>query len=171
MRIRRGFIKFPCLHGSIHLVTTTSPCNFSFSLHVSVPTRNQEIVPPSHHHTLPTGTPSHPTVPPATHMPQPCRCVIWCATQCTTMKQPYHCVTWCATVPPGAPPYHLVRHRTTWSATVPPGPPPWRRAAAVPTRHIGIPPYTHAPDSCQSYLYLQTLSDAISPYGLLLKQQ
>ena len=57
MRIRRAFIKFPCLHGSMHLVTTTSPCPFSPSLRASVATRNQEIVPPSHHHTLPPGIP------------------------------------------------------------------------------------------------------------------
>ena len=56
------------------------------------------------------------------------------------------------------PPWHLVRHRDT---TLPPchlvhhkdtTAPPCRPAAAVPTGHIGVFPYTHAPDSCQSYL-------------------
>ena len=85
-----------------------------------------------------------PTVPPATTMPQPCRRDTWCA----SLTHPYHRATWDATMPP----CHMVRHSDT---TVP----PCRRAATVPTRHMGIPPYTyapgilhHSPDSFQSYL-------------------
>ena len=114
----------------------------------------------------------------------PCLFATWYA----TVTPQWHSATWCATETPPChlvrhydttvpqchlvryrdttvPPCHLVRHRYT---TVPPchlvrhrdtTVPLCRRAAAVPTWLIGIPPYAHsycilhhAPDSCQSYL-------------------
>ena len=154
MRIRRAYIRWPCLHGSMHLVTTTTvPPFYCFS----VPPCRHVIKRPCQRATItPCHLPHHSTVPPATNMPQPCYRETWV----DTVPPPWHQrTTWCITVSP----CHLVRHRATWSATMP----PCLRAAVLPTRHIGIPMYTHAPDCCQSYLLI--LSDAISPYGLLLK--
>ena len=107
------------------------------------------------------------TLPPF-HCPSlpPCRHVIrrpshhHTLSPATNMPQPYCRETWCDTVTPAC------HQRATWCTTVPPCH-LVRRAAALMTRQIGIPMYTHAPDSCHSYLLI--LSDAISPYGLLLK--
>ena len=52
-----------------------------------------------------------------------------------------------ATVSPWDLVRHLVRHRANLFKTMQ----MCRCAAVIPTRHIGIPPYTSAPDSCQSY--------------------
>ena len=98
MRIRRAFIKFPCLHGSMqpfHRVT------FSPSIHASVPTRNQKIVPPSHNHTLPPGTPSNR----ATCHTHAATVSLWNLVRHLVRHRD-------TTVPPGAPPWN---HRTTVS--------------------------------------------------------
>ena len=156
MHIRREFIRWPCPHGSMHLVTTTTVPPFHCP---SVPPCRHVIRRPCHRATItPCHLPHHSTVPPATNMPQPCCRETWS----DTVTPPCHRAT---SVPPGAPPYH----RATWCATVPPGPLLCHRPAVPPPyrRQIGIPMYTDAPDSCQSYLLV--LSDAISPYGLLLK--
>ena len=46
---------------------------------------------------------------------------------------PSHGATWCATVPPGAPPCHLLPTRPN-RVSVTPGEPPWHYCAAVPPR-------------------------------------
>ena len=118
--------------GQYHIRATISP-----SLRASVPSRNQETVPPSHHYTLIPATPSHRAT---------------CHKHAATVS-PWNlvrhratwCANWCGTV---TQPCHLVSHRAIWCATVPPGPPPFHRAAALPTQHISIPIYTDASDSC-----------------------
>ena len=95
---------------------------FSFSLHVSEPTRNQEIVPPGHHHSLPFDTPSNR----ATCHTHAATVSLWNLVRHLVRHRD-------TTVPPGVPPWN---HRTT----VPPGAPPChlvRHRAAVP------PPYRH----------------------------
>ena len=113
MRIRRAFIKWPCHYGSMHLVTTTAVrpfhCPSVFPCcHVIRSLCHRATITPCH-------LPHHPTVPPATNMPQPCCHETWCdtvtppchrATSVQPGTQPYHCATWCATVPPGRPPCH-----------------------------------------------------------------
>ena len=145
----------------------------------SVPSRNQETVPPSYYSTLSPATPCHlqptcrnrvavpPGAPPKHHRAichqhaatvSPCYLVrprVTTMLPCDLMRhrvttvEPCHLVSHRDTI---VPPCHLVHHHDT-------AVPPCRRAAAVPTRHIGIPPYAHspckinhAPDSCQSYL-------------------
>ena len=134
----------------MHLVTITTVPPFHF---LSVPPCRHAIRRPCHRATITLcHLPLHSTVPHATKMPQPCCRETWC----DTVPLCHQRATWCTTVPP----CHLVRHRA-------PGAPACHSAAALLTRHIGIPMYTHAPDCCQSYLLI--LSDAISLYGLLLK--
>ena len=137
---------------------------FSPSLHASVSTHSQEIVPPSHHHTLPPGTQSNR----ATCHTHAATVLLWdlvrhlvrhCDTTVPSGAPPWNHLT---TVPPGAPPCHLFRHHATWSATVP----PCCRRTDTTHRHTSVHQRTW-----QSIipLYRQTLSDAISPYSLLLK--
>ena len=147
MRIRRELIRWPCLDGSMQLVTATHRAKIPPSLHLSMPPRYQEIATPSHHPTLPPATPSHRAT-----------CHHHAATVylCQLVRHP--------TVPPAM----MMRNRVA----VTPGTPSCRRAAdaqllqhmtvAIMTRHIwhiGKPPYTnapvilhHAPDTIKSYL-------------------
>ena len=111
---------------------------FSFSLHASVPTRNQEIVPPIHYHTLLPGTQSNRAT---------------CHTHAATLSLcnlERHLVRHRDTiVPPGEPPWN---HRTTVS----PGAPPChlvRHRGAVP------PPYRH---DTSAYLRTPTRLTAVN---------
>ena len=144
----------PCTWSPPHICVTISTSYRAF-----VPTRNQEIVPPSHNHTKPPGTPSNRST---------------CHTHTTTVslwELVRHLVRHRdTTVPFGAPPWHhriTVRHRATWSATVPPGPPQCRRRTDTTPRHSSVHPRSWQLSIIS--LYFQTMSDAISPYGLLLK--
>ena len=121
MPIRIAFITFPCLHGSMHLVITASPCHLFTvfpCLRVDTLTGDRATEPPSchlaHHH----------PVPPATHMLQPVlpwdqmrHCDTTVPPGAPSGAAPWH---HSAIVPPVAPPCHLVRHRAIWCATVPP---------------------------------------------------
>ena len=140
MRLRIAFIKLLCLQGSMHLVTTTTVSSFH---RFSVPLCRHVIKRPCNWATItPCHLPHHPTVPPATNMPQPCRRETWY----DTVTPPWHRATWCAIVPPGRPSCY----RATWCATVQPGAPPfysvtwyatvppYRRVAALLIRYIGI---------------------------------
>ena len=126
MRISRAFIRRPCLHGFMHLVTTTSPCN-----PFAVPPCRRIIRRPCHRATItPCYLPHHPTVPPATNMPQLCRRETWCATVTPSIHRATWCATWCDTVKTPChlvhhrettvPLFHLVHHHSTWCATVSP---------------------------------------------------
>ena len=103
-------------------------------LRASVPSRNQETVPPNQHPTLPLATQSHRAT---------------CHQHARTVSPWYLVRHRATTVPPPC-------HRATCCATVTLLCP---RAATVSKRHINIFLYTHAPgilyhasDSCQSYL-------------------
>ena len=104
----------PCTWSSPHHRATFSP-----SLRASVPTSCQEILSPSHHHSLPPGTPSNRAI---------------CHTHTATVSpwgllcHRYTTVSQCNLV------RHLVRHR---DITVPPGALPWNRFTTVPP---GSPP-------------------------------
>ena len=169
MRIRRAFIRWRYLHGSMHLVTTTSPCH-----HFTVPPCRHVIRRPCHRATItPCHLPHHPTVPPATNMPQPCRRETWCASVTPPCHRGTWCATWCSTVTPPChlvhhreptvPPFHLEANRATWCATVQ----PCRRRTDTTHRHTSVHPSTWQRSIIPPYLLI--LSDGISPYGLLLK--
>ena len=100
----------------------------SLSFCASVPSRNQEIVPPSL--TLQPATPFHR----ATCHQHAATVLPWDLVRLRSTSVPpcHQRATWCTTVIP----CHLVRHRATQCATVPLSPPLWHRAA-VP------PPYLH----------------------------
>ena len=129
---------------------TIPPC-----LRASVPSRNQKIVPPRHHPTLPFTTLFHRAI---------CH-------QHAVAVLPWHQVlrrdTYYASVTPGAPLLHLVRHRDSWCAIMTPGAPQLNRHTSVHPRtwHTSIriwqlsiiPPY------------ILRQIDPISPYSLLLK--
>ena len=99
MSIRRAFIRRPCLHGSMHLVTATLPCHHSIVplfLRAATSPEDRATEPPSHRatcHTVPAWhLPHRPTVAPAT---------------------PSHRAT-CHTVPP----WHLPHRFTVAPATL-----------------------------------------------------
>ena len=113
--------------------------------HVTRRPCHRTSIPPCH-------LPHNPTEPPATNMPEQCRRDTWCA----TVPPPCHHR---ATVPPVAPLWHYCA----------PVPPPYRNDTstyfctpthlAYFTTHLTAVNHTSVPPE---------LSDAISPYGLLL---
>ena len=122
MRIRRAYIGWPCVHGSMYLVTATLSCHNSTvppCRHVTRRPWHRVIIPPCHlshratcyQHVAPVAQwqlvrHRDTTVPPATNMLQPCRCITWCG----PVQPPCHRVTWYTTVA-------LLCHRSTWCAT------------------------------------------------------
>ena len=153
MSIRKALIRWPCLHGSMHLVTAILPCHHSL-----VRLFLRAATSPSHlatcHIFPPWHLPHRPTVAPATPFHRAtCHIVPLCHLPhrpTVAPATPFHRLT-CHTVPP-ATTMPLPCSRDTWCATV-------AACRRVPTRHIwhiGIPPYTHAstilyhaPDICQ----------------------
>ena len=108
--------------------------SISLSLHASVPSRNQESLPPSHYHTLP---PTAPSLPCHATTYRNCVAVRPGATplhQRATVTPACKLVHRRTTVPPGAPPCHLVFHH----AAVP----PCRRLTETTHRHTYIHPRT-----------------------------
>ena len=167
MSIKRASIRWPCLHGSMYLVTATLPCHHSIvSLFHRAATSPEDRAnePPSHLATCHTDPPCHlphrPTVAPATpfhratchtvplsHLPH--RPTVPPA---TTMPQPCRRDIWCATV-------SACRRRTDTSPLT--------------HRHTSVHPRTWhtSPRTWQLSItppYLLTLSGFYSPYGLLL---
>ena len=138
MRIRRAFIRWPCLHGSMHLITTTTVPLFHYP---SVPTFRHVIRRPCHRPTItPSHLPHHSTVPPATNMPNRVA-VRPGATPChhrATVPPACHLLHHRNTVPPGALPCHLMIHCATSSATMP----PCRRLTYTTHRHTYVHPRT-----------------------------
>ena len=127
-KIWKKFLKLYARKKSIYNVTVSlwrhAPghnyhcATISPSLPASVPSRNQETVPLSHHHTLPPATPSH------------------CASchQHAVTVSPLDLVHHRTTVPPGAPPCDLVRLHVTVT--------PCRRLTDTTHRHTYVHPRT-----------------------------
>ena len=144
MRIRRGFIRWPCLHGSMHLVTTTTVPLFHCP---SVPPCRHVIRRPCHRVTITPCHLSHHSIdPPATNMPQPCYRETWC----DTVTPLCHRAT---SVQPNAPPYHSA----TWCATVPPNPLLCHRVAVPPCRRLTDTTHRH------TYVHSRTWLLSIRP--------
>ena len=129
MRIRRSYIGWRCVHGSMYQVTAAFIC-------ATILPSLQAVTKPKEHATeLLFHLAICHTVPPGTNMPQQCRQVTYCAlvllicyrvNWCAIVRQPGHCAT---TLPPS----YLVRHRAT---TVP----PCHRAKVLPCHRATVPP-------------------------------
>ena len=170
MSIIRALIRWPCLHGSMYLVTATLSCHHSIvplCLRAATSPEDRATEPPSHLATCHTVT-----VPPATtshrgtcHTVSPCQLthrftaspatLSHCPTvpPATTMPQPCHRDIWCATV--------AACHRRT-------------DTSHLTHQHTSVHPRTwHTSPRTWHFSiiapYLPALSVFFSQYGLLLK--